>query len=212
MKLRQQVIGLGVVGVLMAGLVGGIGLYVSGRLADAIEQSVAMGSALKSSQEADMMHDAVRADVLFALLGAHNRDAAQIAEARQGLKEHAKTFQEALTSLQRLPLSEEVKTIVARTLPQVATYTDAAAKIQALADGDGAAAQAQLPAFQKAFSALEQQMSDQADAIEKNGQDVQTAARDSVATARLQVISVLVLAAVLLLSAALWLARQPRAT
>ena len=208
MKLRQQVIGLGVVGVLMAGLVGGIGLYVSGRLTDAIEQSVAMGSALKSSQEADMMHDAVRADVLFALLGAHNRDAAQIAEARQGLKEHAKTFQEALTNLQRLPLSEEVKTIVARTLPQVATYTDAAAKIQALADGDGAAAQAQLPAFQKAFSALEQQMSDQADAIEKNGQDVQTAARDSVATARLQVISVLVLAAVLLLSAALWLARQ----
>ena len=208
MKLRQQVIGLGVVAVMVAGLVGAIGLYASARLADAIEQAVAMGSALQSSQEADMMHDAVRGDVLSALLGAHNGDAAQIAEAREALKEHAKTFQDALASLQQLPLSAQAKAIVARTLPQVASYTEAAAAMLALTGRDAAAAQAQLPAFQKAFAALEQQMSEQADAIEQNGQEVQTAARASVTSARLQVIAVLVLAAVLLLSAALWLARQ----
>ncbi|KQP22474.1 hypothetical protein ASF43_00645 [Pseudorhodoferax sp. Leaf267] len=196
------------VAVVLAGLVGGIGLYQAGRLSDAIEQSVAMGSALQSSQEADMMHDAVRSDVLLALLGAHNRDPAQIAQARQGLQDHARTFQKALATLQQLPISDEVKQTVARTLPMVTTYTDSATRLQALAVTDAAAAQAQVPAFQKVFSDLESQMAQQADLIGKKSEAVHEAAAASVATARLQVAASLAVAAVLLLSAALWLARQ----
>ncbi|WP_326543696.1 methyl-accepting chemotaxis protein [Pseudorhodoferax sp.] len=208
MKLRSQVLGLGVVGVVMAGLVGVIGLLNGNRLAAEIGRSVDLGAALQSSQEADMMHDAVRGDVLLALMGAQNRDTAQIAEARQDLAAHTETFQKALGQLQQLPTSDEVKRVVATTLPLVSTYTAAAKRIQELAAGDAAAAQAAYPAFQKAFSDLETQMAAQADAIERNGEAVHAAAAQSVQTAALQVVVALVLAAVLLVGAAIWLTRQ----
>ena len=208
MKLRSQVLGLGVVGVVMAGLVGVIGLLNGNRLAAEIGRTVDLGTALQSSQEADMMHDAVRGDVLLALLGAQSGDQAQIAEARQGLASHTETFQKALAQLQELPTSDEVKRAVATTLPQVAAYTAAARRIQELAAGDAAAARAAYPAFQKAFSDLEGQMAAQADAIERNSEAVQEAAAQSVRVAALQVVLALAVAAVLLVGAAVWLTRQ----
>src|SRR6218665_2617 len=97
MKLRTQILGLGLAGALLSALVGGIGLVNTGRLANAFEQSVDMGVALRNSQEADMMHDAIRADVLLALMGAINKNPGQIAEAQKDLQEHAETFNKALT-------------------------------------------------------------------------------------------------------------------
>ncbi len=208
MKLRHQVVGLGLVAVALAGLVGGIGLYHVERLSDTIDESLTLGSALQASQEADMMHDAVRGDVLLGLLGAQSKNPAQIAEARAGLKEHAETFNASLARLQALPLPGDVRPIVARVPPVVAAYTDSAARILAQVDQDQAAALAAMPAFQQAFSALERQMGDQGDAIEKHGEGVHAAAEHEVDTARWQVGATLVLAAVLVLSSALWLSRQ----
>ena len=82
----------------MAAVVGAIGLLSAKRLGDAIEQSVLAGQALQASQEADMMHDAVRGDVLLALLGALEKDSKSLDEAESGLKEHAKNFNEQLKS------------------------------------------------------------------------------------------------------------------
>ena len=82
----------------MAAVVGMIGLLSANRLGGAIEQSVLAGQALQASQEADMMHDAVRGDVLLALLGALEKDSKSLDEAESGLKEHAKNFNEQLKS------------------------------------------------------------------------------------------------------------------
>jgi hypothetical protein len=43
LKLRNQILALGLVGVLMAVMVGGIGLFNSSRLATTIDDSVSMG-------------------------------------------------------------------------------------------------------------------------------------------------------------------------
>ena len=214
MKLRNQILALGLVGVLMASLVGGIGLFNANRLAGAIDDAVGMGVALQSSQEADMMHDAVRGDVLLALFGAINKDASQLADAQKGLQEHTETFNKALQTLQALPISPEVKTIVGSTLPLVKQYTDAAAHVQKLALTDAAAAQAAVPEFQKVFMLLEKQMANQADAIEKNGNMLNESARDAVAQTKIQVGVTLAFAAAILIFAGLWLARyltQPMA-
>jgi methyl-accepting chemotaxis protein len=208
MKLRQQVVGLGIVAIALAGLVGGIGLFHVSRLAVSIDDSLALGEALQASQEADMMHDAVRGDVLLALLGAQGGNQAQLTEARAGLQEHTATFGEALARLQALPLPGDVRPIVARVPPVVADYTASAARIVGLAGGDQAAAVAAMPAFQQAFAALEQQMGDQADAIEQHGTVVRQLAEREVRAAQWQVGAALVLATALLLSAALWLSRQ----
>ncbi|MDR7377036.1 methyl-accepting chemotaxis protein [Rhodoferax ferrireducens] len=207
MKLRNQILSLGLVGILMAGLVGGIGLLNAKRLTGAIGDSIGMGVALQSSQEADMMHDAVRGDVLLALLGAISKDQSQVDEAKKGLTEHAKTFNDALQTLQGLPISPEVKTIIEKTLPMVKSYTDSAAVVLGMAANDAAAAQAAVPNFQKAFSELEKQMAEQSDAIEKSGHDMNQAAQDHATQAVVQIAISLALASAVLVVAALWLAK-----
>ena len=85
MKLRSQIITFGLAGALGAAMVGGIGIVASARLGEGLLASVQGASALQASQEADMMHDAIRGDAQLALLGALDHDPARIAEARDGL-------------------------------------------------------------------------------------------------------------------------------
>ena len=207
MKLRNQVLALGVVGLAMSALVGGIGLLNAGYLAESFDQSISMGVALQNSQEADMMHDAIRGDVLLALFGSIEKNPAQLAEAQKGLQEHSETFTKALTTLQGLPISPEVKAIIATTLPMVKNYTYSASGVQKLALTDAAAAQAAVPQFQKAFDELEKQMAEQGDAIEKDVKAYGEQTRSAVAQTRLQVGAALALATAILIFASLWLAR-----
>ncbi|MDO8756082.1 MAG: methyl-accepting chemotaxis protein [Polaromonas sp.] len=208
MKLRNQILALGLVGVLMAGLVGGIGLRNANRLASAIEDSTNTGLALQASQSADMMHDAVRGDVLLAMLGSLSKDAAQVAEAQKGLQDHSATFNKNLASLQTLPISQEVKSAVANTLPMVKSYTDSASEVLKLASTDAVAAQAAVPAFQKQFDALEKQMGAQGAAIEKNAQAMGEASKEAASQTLMQVAFGMALATLVLVFSALWLARH----
>ena len=74
MKLRTQILALGVVGLILTTLVGGTGLLNANKLSEAFDNSINMGLALQKSQEADMMHDAIRGDVLLALLSGQTQD------------------------------------------------------------------------------------------------------------------------------------------
>ncbi|MBK7005595.1 MAG: HAMP domain-containing protein [Burkholderiales bacterium] len=211
MNLRFQILGLGLVGLVVALLVGGIGWVNTTRLASDFHQSVDMGSALQSSQEADMMHDAIRGDVLLALVGATNADAKQIEESQKDLAAHAETFTKALQAITELPVAPEIKALVAETLPLVKTYTDAGQAVIQAAKGDAAAAQALVPEFQKQFAALEKHMADQGDAIEKATKAYQINAESSVQLVRLQLALALVLGGAVLIVGALWLTRQMEA-
>jgi methyl-accepting chemotaxis protein len=207
MKLRHQVLALGWSGALAACLVGGIALFNGSRTAQSIDQSVSTGSALQLSQKADMMHDAVRADVLQAMLGAVAKEAAQMSEAQSALQEHVKTFQSALTELQALPLSPQVRAIIGNTLPLVNDYARAAATVQAQL-AKSAETDKVLSEFQALFLALEKQMALQSEAIEKEVQFVGEQARASASQALVSTGLVLALATACLVFFALWLAHQ----
>ena len=208
MKLRNQILSLGLVGLLMACLVGGIGLFNAGRMADAIDDSVNMGSALHHSQEADMMHDALRGDVLLALLGSLNKDANQISEAQKDLKEHTDTFLKAMASLQALPIPDSVKAVVAQTVPLVKQYSDAAANVQKLATTDAVAAQAATAEFQKAFDVLEKQMATLTDSIDKKSDSLNEVAQRDASNTMIQIGVALLLATLVVVMASLWLSTQ----
>ena len=208
MKFRNQILFLGLLGLLMACLVGGISLLNTQRLTLAIDNSQRMGEALEHSLEADMMHDAIRGDVLLALLGGLNKDAAQLSEAEKGLAEHAGIFNKAMADLQRLADSAELKTAIASTLPLVAKYTASAAELQKLAANDAVAAQAAAPEFQKIFGELEQQMAAQGDLIGKHVKSVNAEAIAEADGSRLQIGVTLLAATLVLLLAGIWLARR----
>ena len=57
MKLRNQILGLGLAGVLAAVLVGGTGLLNANSMAGALEDAANTSLALQASQEADLIHD-----------------------------------------------------------------------------------------------------------------------------------------------------------
>ena len=208
MKLRFQVLVLGFVGVLMAAMVGGVGIFGASRLAGAVDNAQIMGTALQKSQHSDMMHDAIRGDVFLAILGAVNQDTAQLADAQKDLQEHSADFNKELTDLLALPISQDIKAKVNNVLPAVKRYSDSAAQVQKLAMTDAAAAQAAMPEFQKAFVELEKLMGEQGEAIERVREGLGSEAQAIVSLNRMQIGIVLVIALVLMSVAATLLSGQ----
>ena len=208
MKLRQQILLLGMVGILMAGLVGAIGLFNAGRLAHAIDNSADMGRAMQNSQEADMLHDAVRSDVLMAMLSAISGNASQLNAAQADLKEHTQDFNKLMANLQGIDTIPELKTTLATTLPVVKRYVEAAENIQKLSMSDLGAAQAAMPEFQQIFKELEIQMSRQATVISAHSKTSDALNHGYVLQSKLQILSILAAAALILVLSSLWLARR----
>jgi methyl-accepting chemotaxis protein len=208
MKLRQQILLLGMVGILMACLVGAIGLFNASRLAQAIDNSARIDQAMQSSQEADMLHDAVRSDVLMILLSAINGNVAQLSESQADLKEHTQDFNKLMASLQNMETFPELKATVATTLPVVKRYTDAAEQIQKMTLANTDAAQAALPEFQRAFKELEKQMSSQAGVITTQSKSLAALNHQYVSQSMFQILTILVAASLILVFASLWLARR----
>ncbi|MEO5796099.1 MAG: methyl-accepting chemotaxis protein [Rhodoferax sp.] len=208
MKLRTQIIGLGLAGTLLAGLTGGIGLYASSRLGGALDDAIQAGVALQTSQEADMMHDAVRGDAQLAILGALEKNPAQITEADKGLKDHAKTFNKALSELQSMSLTAESSAALAKVRPLVQKYIASAGLVVSASSSDVQAAQAAVPALQAAFSELEKAMEGLSDTIQQNGAALNAQATQHVDSTRIAIGASLVLACAVMMASALWLARS----
>jgi methyl-accepting chemotaxis protein len=133
---------------------------------------VMITAALHHHSEADMMHDALRADVLAALLGAIRHDTAAITAAAQDQQEHEKIFRDSLAANQTLALSAAIRTQLAGVSAPLDHYIAAARDLIALAARDSAAADAATPAFLQAFSELETRMGAISDAIQAEAERV----------------------------------------
>jgi methyl-accepting chemotaxis protein len=164
--------------------------------------------ALQASQEADMMHDAVRGDGQLALLGALEKDEARIGDAEKGLKEHAETFNKALEKLSASALTDESKAALAAVVPEVKTYLQTADAMVKASRTDLASAHKVALALQTSFAGLEPRMAALSDSIEKNSSGLAAAATAGVGQARLAIGAALVLTLVGLLGFALVLARR----
>ncbi|RZI82330.1 MAG: HAMP domain-containing protein [Rubrivivax sp.] len=208
MKLRTQIIAFGLAGAASAVLVGGIGLFASAKLGQDIDGAILSGQALQASQEADMMHDAVRGDGQLALFGALQKSPERIDEAANGLKDHKATFNQALATLEGLPLTEESRAALATTKPMVKRYIESAEQMIQAARVDPASAEHAMPALQEAFTALEKQMAALSESIEKNGEALNARAKGSAGQTQWAISVALMLATAAMVGLALWLARR----
>jgi len=143
---------------------------------------VTITTALHNHGEADMMHDALRADVLAALLGAKRADATALAEANTDLADHEKKFRDSMAANSALTLSATITAEFTGVAQPLDTYIKAAAHIIHLAGQDVAAAEAELPSFLKTFSDLEDKMGAISDKIQAEAQTVND--QSAAATAR----------------------------
>ncbi|MFO1446728.1 MAG: methyl-accepting chemotaxis protein [Opitutaceae bacterium] len=136
---------------------------------------VTIFSALQNHQVADMMHDALRSDVLALNDAARRSDAEALTEAQNDLKEHGEIFLKALADNRALVLSDSVVTELQRVEAPLNRYLKLAAEIGGLAgkNAEGtAAAEAAMPGFKTSFRELEGAMSSVSEALEAEGKRI----------------------------------------
>ena len=166
---------LALAGLLITGGAGYIGLTQSN---DGLTASITATSAVLNQKQADMMHDALRADVLFALMtGPHG--AAQLrSEIQADVAAHSADFTASIDNLTALDLADHIRAEVVSVLPLLKDYTTAAQEITNLALSDQAAGQAKWNGFMDRFLALEDSMGVLGESIAHQGNSAGVAAQE----------------------------------
>jgi methyl-accepting chemotaxis protein len=179
--------------------VGLTGLQAVGTLQAALTEVRASGQALRSHMQGDMMHDALRSDVLSALLAAQKGQIDQRDAIGTDIEEHAKIFRDAINAEKQLITDPAALREIQVLLPVLADYILSAEKIQSLAFQDLPAAESALPEFVSLFETLEPQMESVSGSIEKWSEQTRVEADDKASTALTTVASIAVASVILLL-------------
>ncbi|MEU7905229.1 methyl-accepting chemotaxis protein [Actinoplanes sp. NPDC049118] len=164
------------IGMVSVALVVVAAIWASANQADATENIAAISDGMSNQWNADMMHDALRGDVMSAMYATteEQREAYAVAE----VSEHADTLvakYDAAATAAPDSLADEY----ARVRPAVVAYGEAAKNLVALAATDHEAAVAELPEFLEAFAALEEQMGAIDEAMLQGVQDAEGMGVDS---------------------------------
>ncbi len=211
-SLKHQFVAYALAGLGFVVAVGGMGAWGAERLHDAGRQLLDSSAAIRAHMRADMMHDAVKSDVLSALLGGVRGDAAAGAEASRSLQEHTATLRESVGELGKAPLSDEARSALQRVGPALDDYARQAAAITQLAAQDAEAAEAARPAFQIAFTALESEMEALGDQIEKDAASLQADGDRITVVAELMLAGTTLLAGGCLVALGVWLGSRTGAS
>ena len=179
LSIRLRLAILAVMASLALVALGGINYWQTRQLTHALEQATLGQGKIRSQGEADMMHDAIRGDVLEMYYQASQPDAtpATLQEVRTSLSEHSKTLRERVASTAALPMREQERKELDALRPDLDAYVrEAEHTLDILArKGDAKTAFA---AFSQRFDALEKSMGAFSATLERTSQTEQDAARE----------------------------------
>jgi methyl-accepting chemotaxis protein len=174
----KKLVGLGLLG---AGLVLGVaysGYWGLMKSSAALDVIVSHMSSIRQHIEADMMHDALKADVFVALAAAEHNNLGEKKKVLEDLSEHATMFRDRLARIGGG--DPEVQHALASVRPGLNRYIVEAEKIATLAFQNRSLAVAQLPEFLRLFETLEVDMSRLSDLIESTARQSQSQGRAAV--------------------------------
>ncbi len=201
MTVKQKLWSFAFLSVVFSAAIAAAGYWGQRQMGNAISDVMVSSIAQKNQMQADMMHDALRADVLAALLeGQKPKEARGEAEKRIAgdLKEHASIFRERLDANKTLPLDADIKNSLAKSEAALNSYIQSAGSIADLAFTDAAAGLAQYPEFDTAFGALEGPMAEISDLIEASSKQAEENSNEAVAAAQSAIILGLLVCALVL--------------
>ena len=140
------------------------------------QRQIELAEAWHLSKQADMLYDALRADVLASLLIGQVTDLDPF-EARQRVRDDGNALYETMHGLSKATLPAELRTQVRRTLDQAQSYALKAHQMVRTAIADRRAAMAELAAFNAQFLVARRGLEDQAQAVNDLLQVAQQQAR-----------------------------------
>ncbi|GIK99576.1 MAG: hypothetical protein BroJett029_37850 [Alphaproteobacteria bacterium] len=185
-KFYQSAVAIG----LLAAVMAATGLWGIERQSSALSGVVVTNGALRSHMEGDMMHDALRADVLAALQLGTMTPPDQQSQIRADLDEHVANFRAQIAANEGRALDPEIQAALAEVTPRLDAYIAAAETIVAAAFSDPATANREFASFGEAFRALEDAMAAVSDRIESSAASAESAAGATATLARLVLLGI----------------------
>lgn len=165
--------------------VAGMGLWEVRQLEHDIGSILTTSHSLRNHMEGDMMHDALRGDVLRALYLSSSKDEriGNQKEVLADIKEHSDHFKEMIALNQTLDLSTSTRAKLTATLTALNTYIASADRIATVAFQDYNTAIELLPQFNSAFSDLEEKLGALSDDLTNDGVFAESGSEKTVARA-----------------------------
>jgi methyl-accepting chemotaxis protein len=208
LSIRALLLLSGVFSIVFLVLLGTVSFMNVQRLDAVVAEANETGAAVRRQMDADMMHDAIRADVLAALLAANRGQAEKAGEIRKDLDEHVARLEQNIRDNAAARLTEVANKQVAIVQPVVARYAGSARDIVGSAFEKPAAALARMDGFEKDFEALEKEMETLADLIQQQADVVSATSASTLASNRWQIAGTLLLALLFLTPFNLSILRQ----
>ena len=146
-------------------------------------------TAVLHQMQADMMHDALRGDVLLALMSGPGDDPANVQAIRESAVEHSASFRLSIDTLDGLELAPELRGELEILKPMLDDYLQRANDVAATALLDPVSGLGKLPDFTSSFERLEVAMGRLAIMIEDRGAASGAQAHAAIA-ARMQVMNI----------------------
>ena len=192
---RQRIHLLTALGLGASVLIGAASFFSLNGAVQATERLNALTQVQRAAMRADMMHDAIRADILAALRASGPDASIALEAARQDVISHAETFDASLAEVSGLTDHPGIESALANVTPRVRKYTTAGRAIAAKAGGaTSGEAEAMVAGFMIDYAALENELEAFGDVIAEVANGVQTAAESSERRAYIQVAALLLLA------------------
>lgn len=171
-------------------------------------ESKKISSALRNQVEADMMHDGLRADVLYAIKLASENDLSGKAEALESTKEHIENFNRLIAEVESMNVSEAVNQKLESLKEPLARYTTSADKLTKMVFENPSLANQGYVSFEEDFKYLEGAMEEFSSVIEAEFQDIDSMVQEKEKAIRTAVIAASLLA--LVVAVAGWLASNSK--
>jgi len=164
-KLNVTFAGLAVLAI-CAGM-SGVGLMVAGSAKAGLTGQATSSDVLTSQMTADMAHDAIRADILRAILGAKGVGGISVTDARKDLAEDIDVFRNAMKKSRANATDPALMSVLQSVEEPLQAYLAAAEDMGQTTGVDEKQAEAKFPDFQKKFEALATAMGNASKAIDE---------------------------------------------
>ncbi|PZP53126.1 MAG: methyl-accepting chemotaxis protein [Agrobacterium fabrum] len=202
-SIQQKTILASVAIFFITGSAAGVGMWATDTLNRNSEYVAFSADVLRNHMQADMMHDALRSDVLAAILSSNGNMGLSLDAVKADLTEHEASFRKMIDENRSLSAGTEVKAVIDGVEKPLLAYIDAANAVVGLAGSRQEEALKLMPEFMRQFSALEKAMETAGDQIDALSDAASAESEKTKATINLLLKGLLVLAT--LFSAGLFL-------
>lgn len=171
MNIKTRLIGFASIGLFFLVIIGASGIWTMQQIVETLHKNAVGTEAMRHHMLADMMHDALRADVLAAALAGTQKQTEQRNGIENELAEHVEIFHQAIKENETLPLKPEILRAMTSVRPLVDGYIKDSQAMVAIGFDNPAELETRLPKFMQTFAALEKEMEALSELIEKNSTD-----------------------------------------